>query len=120
MAAAERELGVSFPAEYRAYLLEAGAGGTVSRLARTEQDWWWENNSRAAHELLAVPFPHPDSYVGEDDRLSDREPCAEDFSDAGAYQAAWQAWDDEYGVSSRSTAAASPRSSVDHLPPGWG
>ena len=33
VAEAERELGVSFPAEYRAYLLEVGAGGTVSRLA---------------------------------------------------------------------------------------
>lgn len=107
VAAAERELGVSFPAEYRAYLLEVSAGGTVSRLARTEQGWWWENNSRAARELLAVPFPHPDSYVVEDDELGDREPRAEDFADDGAYQAAWRAWDDECGVfEDRKTAGA--------------
>ncbi|MDN3025621.1 hypothetical protein [Streptomyces sp. S.PB5] len=34
---AERELGICFPAEYRAYLLEVSAGGAVSRLARTER-----------------------------------------------------------------------------------
>ena len=107
VAAAERELGVSFPAEYRAYLLEVSAGGAVSRLARTERGWWWENNSRIERALLATPFPHPDSYAAEDEALDDREPCAEDFADDEAYQAAWRAWDDECGVfEDRKTAGA--------------
>jgi hypothetical protein len=91
VADAERELGVAFPAEYRAYLLAVSAGGAVSRLARTERGWWWENNGALARELLALPFPHPDSCAAEDDALADREPRAEDFTDQDAYAAAWRA-----------------------------
>jgi hypothetical protein len=107
VAEAERELRVSFPAEYRAYLLEVSAGGAVSRLARTERGWWWENNRNTLPESLSAPFAHPDSYAAEDDELGDREPRVEDFADGSSYEAAWQAWDDECAVfEDRKTAGA--------------
>lgn len=36
VSAAEQELGVTFPAEYRRYLLNVSAGGPLARLARSE------------------------------------------------------------------------------------
>jgi hypothetical protein len=95
VADAERELGVAFPAEYRAYLLTVSAGGAVSPLARTERGWWWENNGVPARESLALPFPHPDSYAAQDDELADREPRVEDFADERAFADAWRTWDEE-------------------------
>jgi hypothetical protein len=82
VADAERELGVAFPAEYRAYLVGVSAGGAVSRLARTERGWWWENNHDTLPELLAAPFPHPDSYAEADDELVSDE--FEDQKTAGS------------------------------------
>jgi hypothetical protein len=115
---AERELGVSFPGEYRAYLREVSAGGALARLERTERGWWWAGNDEERRALLAVPFPHPDSYADADAELTAREPRAERFADDAAYGAAWRAWSDEAdafedlktagAVPSRSTAAASP------------
>lgn len=89
---AERELGVSFPAEYRAYLLEVSAGGVVFPLERTERGWWWAGNGDTRRDLLPVPFPHPDSYVQADDELMDRWPRAEDFPDEASFGAAWRPW----------------------------
>ncbi|MBT2396381.1 SMI1/KNR4 family protein [Streptomyces sp. ISL-100] len=95
VAEAERQLRVSFPDEYRAYLLEVSAGGAVFRLERTERGWWWAENSATRRELLSVPFPHPDSYADADDELDAREPQAQDFPDQRSYGDAWNAWDAE-------------------------
>ncbi|MEU6394495.1 SMI1/KNR4 family protein [Streptomyces sp. NPDC046939] len=94
---AERELGVSFPDEYRVYLHEVSAGGALFRLERTGRGWWWAGNDEARRELLAAPFPHPDSYTGADDELMACEPEPEAFEDDAAYQEAWRAWDDKVG-----------------------
>lgn len=96
VAEAEREWGISLPAEYRAYLLEVSAGGAVmSPLTRTARGWWWEHTPDARRELIAVPFPHPDSCAAEDDERWLREPRAEDFPDARSHVAAHQAWEAE-------------------------
>ncbi|MEV6760155.1 SMI1/KNR4 family protein [Streptomyces sp. NPDC051105] len=92
---AEQELGVSFPEEYRAYLRKVSAGGALFRLERTRRGWWWAGNDEWRRELLAIPFPHPDSYAEADDELMAREPQAEAFGDDAAYRRAWRAWDDE-------------------------
>ncbi|MEH0549106.1 SMI1/KNR4 family protein [Streptomyces sp. B21-105] len=76
---AERDLGVSFPEEYRTYLREVSAGGALFRLERMGRGWWWADNEKWRRELLAVPFPHPDSYAESDDELMGREPQAESF-----------------------------------------
>ncbi|MFJ3762148.1 SMI1/KNR4 family protein [Streptomyces sp. NPDC090080] len=92
---AERELGVSLPEEYRTYLREVSAGGTLFRLERTGRGWRWAGNDEGRRELLAIPFPHPDSYVESDDELMAREPQAEAFEDDAVYRTAWRAWADE-------------------------
>ncbi|MGW4879122.1 SMI1/KNR4 family protein [Streptomyces sp. NPDC004262] len=92
---AERELGVSLPEEYRTYLREVSAGGALFRLERTGRGWWWAGNDEGRRELLAIPFPHPDSYVESDDELMAREPQAEAFEDDAVYRTAWRAWADE-------------------------
>ncbi|MFJ8803961.1 MULTISPECIES: SMI1/KNR4 family protein [unclassified Streptomyces] len=92
---AERELGVSFPEEYRAYLREVSAGGALSRLERAGRGWWWAGNDERRRGLLSIPFPHPDSYAEADEELMVREPQAEAFEDHAAYRTAWRAWVDE-------------------------
>ncbi|MFJ3671550.1 SMI1/KNR4 family protein [Streptomyces sp. NPDC090106] len=95
IAEAERELGVSFPEEYRSYLREVSAGGALFRLERTGRGWWWAGNDAWRRELLTLPFPHPDSYADADDELMDRQPEVEAFEDDSAYQTALHAWADE-------------------------
>ncbi|MCB5164956.1 SMI1/KNR4 family protein [Streptomyces bambusae] len=95
---AEAELGITFPAEYREYLLRRSAGGVVNRLCRTAAGWGWQGDSLTNYDLLAVAFPHPDSYLAYEDDLDAREPLEEDFADAGAHREGWNQWDAEYGV----------------------
>ncbi|MFD8685733.1 SMI1/KNR4 family protein [Streptomyces sp. NPDC059651] len=92
---AERELGVSFPDEYRVYLREVSAGGALFRLERTGRGWWWAGNDEEQRELLATPFPHPDSYAEADDELTAREPQPEAFEDDAAYREARRVWVEE-------------------------
>lgn len=60
---AEHELGVSFPAAYRAYLKAAKPAKRVFRPCRREWGWDWGADRQPLAELLPLPFPHPDSYV---------------------------------------------------------
>ncbi|MFI5532187.1 SMI1/KNR4 family protein [Kitasatospora sp. NPDC051853] len=93
---AEAGLGVTFPEEYRRYLLEVSSGGAVARLERTEDGWWWADNEVWRRALLTVPFPHPDSYLEAEEELDRREPTAGAFSTEDAFARAWKAWDAEY------------------------
>lgn len=95
---AEAELGIAFPEEYREYLLRQSAGGAVNRLRRTAAGWGWHGDSSTDYDLLAVAFPHPDSYRAHEEELDAREPLEADFPDHDAYQEAWNQWDAEYEV----------------------
>ncbi|WP_405929458.1 SMI1/KNR4 family protein [Streptomyces griseus] len=108
-AEAEAQLGVTFPPECRRHLLEVSAGGEAfARLERTEGVWWWTDNSATRRDLLALPFPHPDSHDEAVDALLLRQPRAEDCpDDEEAFSRAWTAWDDEAGeFEDRKTAGA--------------
>ncbi|MEV7726509.1 SMI1/KNR4 family protein [Streptomyces sp. NPDC087917] len=91
--AAERELGVSFPAEYRAHLLAGSPGRAVFRPYRSAAGWTWGGALPTRIDLLAEPFPHPDSYAEADLALDAREPRPGDFAEGQAHLAAWRAWD---------------------------
>ncbi|MCX5612738.1 SMI1/KNR4 family protein [Streptomyces sp. NBC_00047] len=95
---AEHELGVSFPAAYRAYLKEAKPAKPVFRPRRKEWGWDWGADRQTPAELLPLPFPHPDSYVNANAELDAREPRLEDFTNGQAHAVAWQAWDGECEV----------------------
>lgn len=86
---------LAFPEEYRTYLREVSAGGALFRLERMGRGWWWAGNEKWRRELLAVPFPHPDSYAESDDELMGREPQAESFDDDAEHGTAWRSWADE-------------------------
>ncbi|MEU7020466.1 SMI1/KNR4 family protein [Streptomyces sp. NPDC046203] len=95
---AEAELGVTFPDQYREYVLRQSAGGAVNRLCRSAAGWGWSGDSLTNYDLLTTDFPHPDSYRAYEDELDAREPKERDFPDRDAYQAAWDQWDSEFGV----------------------
>ncbi|RKT02284.1 hypothetical protein BX286_0168 [Streptomyces sp. 3211.6] len=95
---AEHELGVSFPAAYRAYLKAAKPAKRVFRPCRREWGWDWGADRQPLAELLPLPFPHPDSYVDANAELDAREPCLEDFTNEPDHADAWQAWDRECEV----------------------
>ncbi|MBO3744366.1 hypothetical protein [Actinoplanes flavus] len=44
---------------------------------------------------MAEPFPHPDSYVDDDDALYDRMPSREDFPGDEPFAIACRAWNEE-------------------------
>ncbi len=95
---AEAELGITFPDQYREYLLRESAGGAVNRLCRSAAGWGWHGDSSTNYDLLTTDFPPPDSYRAYEDELDVREPLMQDFPDHHAYQAAWERWDAEYEV----------------------
>lgn len=92
---AERALGITFPAAYRAHLLRPAPGRRRPRALRRGPDGWgWDGDGATNHALLATPFPHPASYLAEDEALAAREPRQADYPDPGSFQDAWRAWDD--------------------------
>jgi hypothetical protein len=95
---AEAELGITFPDDYRDYLLRKSAGGAVRRLRRGAAGWGWHGDASTNYDLLTIAFPHPDSYRDYEADLNDREPLEQNFPDSDAYQVAWKSWDAEYGV----------------------
>jgi hypothetical protein len=95
---AEAELGITFPDDYRDYLLRQSAGGAVRRLGRSAAGWGWHGDSSTNYDLLTTAFPHPDSYRDYEADLDDREPLEQNFPDSDAYQVAWKSWDAEYEV----------------------
>ena len=107
VSAAEHELGVTFPAEYREYLLRVSAGGRLTRLEQTEAGWWWAGNGIHMRALLTEPFPHPDSYVDADEALWERVPHRAGFPDDESVATAHRVWVAELDrVEERKTAGA--------------
>ncbi|MCX4747485.1 SMI1/KNR4 family protein [Kitasatospora sp. NBC_01287] len=83
---AESDLGVSFPPDYRAFLLDVGAGGAgphygVFPLRRDERGWHWVEGRgyRNAGTLLERPFPSVAERERRAEELDAREPSASGF-----------------------------------------
>ncbi|MFD7729694.1 SMI1/KNR4 family protein [Kitasatospora phosalacinea] len=102
VAAAEAELGVRFPADYRGFLLRVGAGGAgpsygVFPLCRDEQGWHWlDGEARSDHAFLTEPFPSAEQQARWTAEVDAREPVAADFPDEASHLAAYRAWNAEY------------------------
>lgn len=92
IAEAELDLGIAFPVEYRSYLKRQSAVGPIARLEKTDRGWWWTDNPWRRRERLAIPFPHPDSYVEADEALHARWPQVSDFVDDASHEAALATW----------------------------
>jgi hypothetical protein len=78
LVAAERQWGVTFPDEYRAFLLEVGSGGAgpaygIFPLVQARGVWQWEGDGADLVSDLRNPFPHAAAWNpsyperGEDD-----------------------------------------------------
>ncbi|MFF1838978.1 SMI1/KNR4 family protein [Streptomyces sp. NPDC058231] len=118
---AEVELGVTFPSEYRHYLLRVSSGGAVEQLEKTENGWWWAGNSTKRRDLLPLPFPHPDTYEDADDEFYRRLPRAEDYADEDAFSDSMNGGTPSIGTSTsgRQRGLSSRRSTVADSPRYW-
>ncbi|MEU9609532.1 SMI1/KNR4 family protein [Streptomyces sp. NPDC048057] len=90
--AAEQEHGVTFPAEYRAYLLHPHPPGPVNALERTDGRWRWDDADKTRYGLLDIDFPHPDSYRQTLAEQAEREPAETDFPSADDHREAVERW----------------------------
>ncbi|MFI9783874.1 SMI1/KNR4 family protein [Kitasatospora sp. NPDC051984] len=91
VAEAESEFGVTFPPEYRDYLLQVSAGGWfVFELRRTAEGWRWDGHG-TDYDRLHLPFPDHDTALALSDELYDGRPQPEDFADPAEYGRAEQA-----------------------------
>ncbi|MEU6238407.1 SMI1/KNR4 family protein [Kitasatospora sp. NPDC047058] len=102
VAAAEAEFGVRLPSDYRAFLLDVGAGGAgpdygLFPLRRDEQGWHWsDDHVRGDSALIGRDFLSVEERTRLEKEHDAREPVAADFPDDESYRAAFQAWDDEW------------------------
>ena len=100
VADAEQHFGVTFPEEYRRFLIEAGAGGAgpyygVFALTHSDDGWTWDGDGVFQHDF-AAPFRFREAWNLDGHELWDLEPLEEDFDDEAAYEAALEAWNVRY------------------------
>ncbi|MFC5182514.1 SMI1/KNR4 family protein [Actinomadura harenae] len=95
VADAEHDLGISFPLEYRDYLLNVSAGGEVELLRRTADGWGWKHQDVWGEQLRA-PFPHPDTWAEYEDALWERHPERADLAEDESPAAAMDPWVREF------------------------
>ncbi|MGX1808080.1 SMI1/KNR4 family protein [Nocardia sp. NPDC055321] len=99
----EAQIGTPLPADYRAFLLEVGAGGAgpsygLFPVRRVDGRWCWDGDGADLTELgrLAEPFPArgPDRELLAG--LRAEEPDEADFDDEDEFDLVYEAWDNRY------------------------
>ncbi|QKW22774.1 hypothetical protein HUT16_30080 [Kitasatospora sp. NA04385] len=91
---AEDQFGVTFPDDYRQYLLNVSAGGWVRTLRFDGARWDWVGARYEDHAKLHVPFPDHDSALAASDDVWESEPKREDHVSDAAYRADHDAWEE--------------------------
>ncbi|MFD7453124.1 SMI1/KNR4 family protein [Kitasatospora sp. NPDC059827] len=91
--AAERQFGITFPADYRAFLLRVSAGGRFPRELREGPDGWhWAGDESTELSRLGTPFPDHDSALAAADACWDNPPREEGHQRPEEWLAARTAW----------------------------
>ncbi len=92
--AAEQQFGVTFPEEYRDFLLTVSAGGDkkTNRLMHGPDGWGWLGDDKTDLTRLAEPFHDRDEIRQLWNDLDAREPSRDH------QPGEWRAWDDECEV----------------------
>ncbi|MFC8455196.1 SMI1/KNR4 family protein [Kitasatospora sp. NPDC057223] len=98
---AEAQLRVSLPEDYRAFLVQVGAGGAgpaygISSLIQEGGAWSWSGpGAESDLDQLHLPFPRHDVIVEALAEQVAQEPVEQAFDSREEYLRAFRAWDDE-------------------------
>ncbi|MEM6995500.1 MAG: SMI1/KNR4 family protein [Myxococcota bacterium] len=102
VAGAEAQWGISFPEDYRAFLLEAGAGGAgpyygLFPLRRIGGRWVWEGDGGDMVSAPEKPWRHDEKWNLDGHPIRDAEPTEEDPRfDYESFEEAWEEWNEKF------------------------
>ncbi|MFJ4189009.1 SMI1/KNR4 family protein [Kitasatospora sp. NPDC089509] len=92
---AERQFGITFPADYRDFLLKVSAGGHFPRELRPgPSGWHWADDEDTDLTRLGTPFPDHDTAWAAADEHWDNAPREEDHDTTEDWLDARAAWSD--------------------------
>ncbi|MFF8769762.1 hypothetical protein [Kitasatospora sp. NPDC015120] len=90
---AEEQFGVTFPDDYRQYLLRVSAGGGRLRTLRFDGSRWdWDGALPRDHARMHVDFPDHDAAAAASEAVWERLPQPESYASDAAYQADLLVW----------------------------